>query len=56
MQGVKVPRTLYDAVTAEVACAGGTSVVWNVVGGARCVVAVAGLSGKVDHGKVVGSC
>ena len=23
--------------------------VWDVVGGARCVVTVAGLSGKVDH-------
>ena len=38
------------------AAAGGTGVAWDVVGGARCVVAVAGLSGKVDHEKVVGSC
>ena len=28
----------------------------DVVGGARCVVTVAGLSGKVDHGKAVRSC
>ena len=45
-----------DAVSAEVAFTGSTGVEWDVVRGARCVIAVAGFSRQVHHQKVVGSC